>query len=69
MKETKYGATSSILVLDYDIKYQKFKVIKTIAVPKGEYSYDNAIKIIIEVNKIFNPAWIFCDAGAGEKIA
>ena len=62
----KFGASSSILVLDYDVKWQKFKVIKRIEVPRGEYSYDNAIKMIIKVNKIYNPSWIFCDAGAGE---
>ena len=34
--------------------------------PRGEYSYDNAINLIIELNKIYNPAWIYADAGSGE---
>lgn len=64
----KYGASSSIIVLDYLPQIDKFKVIKRIEVPRGEYSYDNALKKIIEVNEIYNPSWIYCDAGSGEYI-
>ena len=62
----KYGASSSILVLDYDVITNKFKVIKRVEVPRGEYSYDNAVNKIIEINEIYNPSWIYCDSGAGE---
>lgn len=62
----KYGASSSIIVLDYIPDLDKFKVIKRIEVPRGEYSYDNAVKKVIEVNEIYNPSWIYCDSGAGE---
>lgn len=62
----KYGAGSSIIILDYDVRYQKFKVIKRVEVPRGDYSYDNAINTIVELNNIYKPAFIYCDAGAGE---
>lgn len=62
----KYSAGSSIIILDYDVKTRKFKVIKRIEVPRGEYSYDNAINMIVELNEIYNPSWIYCDRGAGE---
>lgn len=62
----KYGASSSILVLDYNVELQKFMVLKRISVPRSEYSYDMAVNLIIEVNEIYNPSWIYCDAGAGD---
>lgn len=62
----KYGASSSVIILEYDVIREKFKVIKRVEVPRGEYSYDNAINIIVELNAIYNPSFIYCDAGAGE---
>jgi replicative DNA helicase len=62
----KYGASSSIIILDYDVIRQKFKVIKRVEVARAEYSYDNAINTIVELNDIYNPSWIYCDRGAGE---
>jgi replicative DNA helicase len=62
----KYGASSSILILDFDVNRHKFKVIKRVEVPRGEYSYDNAINTIVELNDQYNPSWIYCDRGAGE---
>ena len=66
MKIVKYGASSSILILEYDFEFQKFRVLNRIEVPRAEYSYDTAINLIIELNEISNPAWIYCDAGAGD---
>ena len=62
----KYGASSSIIILDYDVILQKFKVIKRVEVGRSEYSYDNAINTIVELNDIYNPSFIYCDAGSGE---
>ena len=62
----KYGANSSILILDYDTRLGKFKVFKRVEVPRSEYSYDAAINTIVELNEIYNPSWIYCDAGSGE---
>ena len=62
----KYGAGSSIVILDYDVNFGKFRVLKRTEIPKGEYSYDNAVKKIIEYNNIYNPSWIYADRGSGE---
>lgn len=62
----KYGASSSIIILEYDVIIKKFKVIKRVEVPRSEYSYDNAINMIVELNDIYNPSFIYCDAGSGE---
>lgn len=62
----KYQASSSILILDYDIVQKKFKVLKRYEMPRSEYSYDNAINTIIELNEIYNPSYIYCDRGSGE---
>lgn len=63
---SKYGASSSILILDYNVKKEKFQVIKRIEVPKAEYSYDAAVNMIVELNDQYNPSWIYCDRGSGE---
>lgn len=62
----KFQASSSIVVLDYDINRRKFKVMKRIEVPRSEYTLDNAVNWIIKVNEIYNPSWIFCDRGYGD---
>lgn len=62
----KYGASSSILILDYDLIRRKFKVIKRIEVPRSEYAYDAAVNMIVDLNEQYNPSWIFCDRGSGE---
>ena len=64
----KYQAGSSIVVLDYDMKAKKFWVMKRIEVPRSEYTLDNAVNKIIEVNEIYDPRWIFLDRGYGEKL-
>lgn len=62
----KFQASSSILILDYDMKTKKTKVFKRFELPRSEYSYDTAINTIIELNEIYNPSWIYCDRGSGE---
>lgn len=62
----KYSASSSIIVLDYDVMRQKFRVLRRVEVPRGEYSYDNAVNLVVELNEIYNPSWIYCDRGSGE---
>ena len=62
----KYGAASSILILDYDPELDKFKVFKRVEVPRSEYTYDNAVNKIVELNEIYNPSYIYVDRGSGE---
>ena len=61
----KYSSSSSIVVLEYNIKMQQFVVLKRYEMPRAEYSYDNAVNTVIELNKIYNPAWIYADRGSG----
>ena len=63
----KYGASSSLLILDYVPELNKFKVIRRVEVPKAEYSFDKAVNMIIELNKIYDPAFIYADRGSGGK--
>lgn len=62
----KYGAASSILVLDFDMQFNKFRIINRTEIPKSEYTYDNAVNKIVDLNEIYNPSWIYVDRGAGE---
>ena len=62
----KYGAASSILILDFDPAFNKFKVFKRVEVPRSEYTYDNAVNKIVELNQIYNPSYIYVDRGSGE---
>jgi replicative DNA helicase len=62
----KYGASSSILILEYNMKLQKFMVLLRYEMPKAEYSYDEAVNTIIRLNRTYNPSFIYCDRGAGE---
>lgn len=63
----KYGASSSILILDFDMEYQRFRVMNRIEIPKSEYTYDNAINMIVQLNAIYNPSWIYIDRGSGKQ--
>ena len=60
----KFAASSSIIILDFDVNMKKFKVIKRIEVPRGEYTLDNAVN---KVNHIYRPSWIYVDRGYGKK--
>lgn len=62
----KFQASSSIVILDFDVILQKFRVILRLEVPKAEYSYDTAVNTIVELNEKYNPSWIFADRGSGE---
>ena len=66
LKAMKYGASSSLLILDYIPEKNKFKVIRRIEVPRAEYSFDKAVNMIIELNRIYDPKYIYCDRGSGE---
>ncbi|MFE4029180.1 hypothetical protein ACFX4N_23785 [Priestia sp. YIM B13551] len=51
---------------DLEQRYGRFQVINRIEIPKGEFTYDNAVKKIIELDVIYSPFAIYCDRGAGE---
>lgn len=62
----KYQASSSIVVTEYVPELQLFRVLKRVELPKAEYSYDTAFNAVLSINKIYNPAWIYCDRGSEE---
>lgn len=67
-RHLKYGASSSILILDYNLAMNKFQVVRRVEVPKVEYSFDKAVNMIIELNKIYQPSFIYADRGMGGYI-
>lgn len=62
----KYRDVSTIMVVEFDFNYMRFKPVYRSDIPKGEFSLDAAVNKIIEVNQIFSPQWIYCDRGFGE---
>ena len=77
----KFGAATQIVVTQwnpYDARrlrpelgevtpgMGRFQVINRIEIPKGDFTYDNAVKKIIELDGIYNPIAIYPDRGAGE---
>ncbi|MCU5076802.1 hypothetical protein OB985_04260 [Bacillus cereus] len=77
----KAGAATQIVVTQYnpfevrrprpelgetEPSFGRFQVINRIEIPKGEFTYDIAVKKIIELDGVYNPFGIYADAGAGE---
>lgn len=78
----KYGAATQIVVTQWNpflerrprpdidgpgvTKYGRFQVINRIEIPKGEFTYDNAVRKIIELDSIYKPFAIYADRGSGE---
>jgi len=46
--------------------YGRFRVINRIEIPRGQYTYDNAVKKLKELDKIYEPFAIYVDKGAGD---
>ena len=62
----KSQAPTSILVLDYDAEWNKFRVINRTMIEPSDFHYDLAVKKIINLNAIYNPTHIYIDRGAGK---
>jgi hypothetical protein len=62
----KFGASTQIIVTEFDELKKKFRVAFRAEIPKGEFTFDNAVNKIIELNDIWNPKFIYVDAGSGE---
>lgn len=62
----KMNDATQIVVTEFDEVFKKFKVVKRYEIPRGEFTFDNAVKKIIELNEIWNPKFIYVDAGHGE---
>lgn len=73
----KFGAATQIVItqfnphdprrVDEDFRGMgRFTVINRIEIAKGDFTYDNAVKKIIELAAIYDPAFIYADRGSGE---
>lgn len=69
----KYGAGTNICVLEkYPKNYidaelaNKFRIAYREETPREEFTYLKAVERIIELNRNFNPKYIYVDRGAGE---
>jgi len=78
----KFGAATQIVVTQWNpllerrprpeidgpgnINYGRFQVINRIEIPKGDFTYDNAVRKLIELDGIYNPFAIYVDRGSGE---
>jgi hypothetical protein len=74
----KFGAATQIVVVQWDpsdVKRTKdnllegngrFRVIKRVEIPKSARTYDIAVEKVCELDRIYQPAFIYPDRGAGE---
>jgi replicative DNA helicase len=62
----KYGASTQIVVLEYDMAHQVYKVINRVEIPRSARTLSNAVKTIVQLDKIYNPTHIYVDRGYGE---
>lgn len=62
----KFGEATQIVVTEYDSILQKFRVAKRYEIPRGDFTYDNAVQTLIKINEIWNPKYFYIDAGHGE---
>lgn len=64
----KFSEATQMVLTEFNQLFNKFQVIKRFEIPRSEFTYDNAVKKIIEINEIYNPKFIYVDAGHGDGI-
>lgn len=57
---------TNIVVTEYSLKDRKFKIIYREEIPRSEWTFDNAVNRIIQLNEVYEPEWIYIDRGAGD---
>lgn len=67
----KYGAGSTLIVIQYDTDpssptFGKVVLIYREEIPKSKLSLTRAVDRVVELNLIFDPHMIYCDRGFGE---
>jgi replicative DNA helicase len=63
----KSGASTNMVGLQFIESSGMFVPFVRVEIPKHEFTYTNAVEMIIKLNNEFNFDWIFADAGHGEK--
>lgn len=62
----KYGDATQIVVTEYDTSVNRVRVLERVEIPSTEFTFDNAVKKIISLNKFWKPNKIYVDRGYGE---
>jgi replicative DNA helicase len=62
----KYGAATQIVVTEYNAEEKKIQIINRIEIARGDFTLDNAVNKVIELNQIYQPQMIYIDRGYGE---
>jgi len=62
----KYGAGTSLVIIEYDIANGLYKPIWRTEIPRSRFTLDNAIQKIIEINDFYELDYIYVDRGYGE---
>ena len=66
LQKKKYSAATQIVVSEYDSKEQKIKIVERVEIPSTEFTFDNAVEKIVELNNFWQPQKIYLDRGYGE---
>lgn len=61
----KKGASTNMVGVQYVQEFGKFVPFTRVEIPKHEFTYDEAVKMIIKLNDTYQFDWIYCDAGHG----
>lgn len=62
----KYANATNMASVEYISDLNVFAQFNRVEIPRTEFTYDIAVKKIIELNEIFNYDYIYVDAGHGE---
>jgi replicative DNA helicase len=62
----KYGASTNMVGMQLHQGRRMIEPFVRSEIPRGEFTFDNAVKKIIDLNEIYNFDWIMVDSGHGE---
>lgn len=57
---------TQIVVSEFDPDYEKIRLIDRIEIEHAEFTFDKAVEKIIELDRKYQPEFIYCDRGYGE---
>lgn len=62
----KFGDATQIIITKWNEEHMKFMVERRFEIERGEFTFDNAVNKLIEIDEIYNPNFFYIDAGYGE---
>jgi len=62
----KYGASTQIIILEFDNKSSNYKIINRIEIPRSQRTLTNAVETLVRLDNIYQPTHIYVDRGYGE---